>query len=217
MVIIQFDSEEEARQCLESLEQMKEVTFVEMDEYDVSSQTAGEGQNALSKNSGRQYYTWGCQDMGMDQLADYLAGHARQQSATVAVVDTGVLPAEAMKDRVLAGTTWWPAATDAWTRWDMGTHVAGTILDCTQGLDVKVLPVGVFGANALASTTSICTGLEYAISQAPDVINMSLGGPAGAEHNWEQMLIGEAVQQGITVVVSAGNGDEAGNPEIPRE
>ena len=26
-------------------------------------------------------------------------------------------------------------------------------------------------------------------------------------------LIGEAVQQGITVVVSAGNGDEAGNPE----
>ena len=213
MVIIQFDSEEEARQCLESLEKMKEVTFVEMDEYDVSSQTAGEGQNALSQNSGRQSYTWGCQDMGMDQLADYLAGHARQQSATVAVVDTGVLPAEAMKDRVLAGTDVVVGGDGRMDTVGHGTHVAGTILDCTQGLDVKVLPVGVFGANALASTTSICTGLEYAISQAPDVINMSLGGPAGAEHNWEQMLIGEAVQQGITVVVSAGNGDEAGNPE----
>lgn len=212
LVIIQFDSEEEARQCLESLSRMQEITFVEMDEYDVSSQTAGEGQTAPSKSSGRQYYTWGCEDMGMDELAAYLAGHARQQSATVAVIDTGVLPAAKMQERVLPGTD---VAAGGDGRMDVGghgTHVAGTILDCTQGLDVKVLPVGVFGANSMASTSNVCAGLEYAISQAPDVINMSLGGPAGADHNWERMLIEEAVRQGITVVVSAGNGDEAGNP-----
>lgn len=214
MVVIQFDSEEEAIQCMEALKQMDEISFVEMDEYNISVNTEkNSGRQASLTAAGTPYYTWGCQDMGMDQLADYLADHAAQTSAVVAVLDSGTEPVDGIADRVLSGID---VVTGGDGRSDLvghGTHVSGTILDCTRGLDVKVLPVGIFGENIYTNTMSICMGLEYAISQSPEVINMSLGGPAGPEGVWQEELIRQAVQAGITVVVSAGNGDMWGNPE----
>ena len=213
MVVIQFASEEEARQCIESLKRMEEISFVEMDEYNISgySEETGAGQTSFTA-SGSGYYTWGCEDMGLDRLAAYLSANAVQQSATVAVLDTGVMPAEDTSDRILSGTDVVMGGDGCSDLMGHGTHVSGTILDCTRGLDVKILPVGIFGENEYTSTLYICTGLEYAIGQSPDVINMSLGGPVSEEDGWHQTLIREAVQNGITVVVSAGNGDEAGNP-----
>lgn len=149
----------------------------------------------------------------MDLLADYLSTHALQQSAVVAVLDTGVLPVEGIRDRILSGTDVVMGGDGRNDLVGHGTHVSGTILDCTQGLDVKILPVGIFGNNPYTSTLNICTGLEYAIGQAPDVINMSLGGPITQEDSLKQALIREAISSGITVVVSAGNGDDAGIPQ----
>lgn len=214
MVVIQFASEEETRQCMESLNEMEHVSFVEMDEYNISSDTAGSGAGSMSQSSsGFSYHTWGCKDMGMDLLADYLSTHALQQSAVVAVLDTGVLPVEGIRDRILSGTDVVMGGDGRNDLVGHGTHVSGTILDCTQGLDVKILPVGIFGNNPYTSTLNICTGLEYAIGQAPDVINMSLGGPITQEDSLKQALIREAISSGITVVVSAGNGDDAGIPQ----
>ena len=150
--------------------------------------------------------------MGLDRLAAYLSANAVQQSATVAVLDSGVMPAEETSDRILSGTDVVMGGDGRSDLMGHGTHVSGTILDCTRGLDVKILPVGIFGENEYTNILNICTGLEYAISQSPDVINMSLGGPVSEEDGWQQTLIREAVQNGITVVVSAGNGDGAGNP-----
>lgn len=234
MVIIQFASEEEAFQCLESLKEMEQISFVEMDEYNISADPAGsrntrepqesaESREALDlaarqkpqdqdASSGLQYYTWGCEDMGLDQLALYLAGNAPLQSATVAVLDTGVKPVDGISDRVLPGVDVVMGGDGRTDLVGHGTHVSGTILDCTQGLDVNVLPVGIFGENPYTSTMNICMGLEYAIEQSPEVINMSLGGPIQEEDSWQQELIHQAVSEGITVVVSAGNGDESGTP-----
>ena len=134
MVVIQFASEEEARQCMESLKEMEHVSFVEMDEYNISSDTAGSSAGSLSQiSSGFSYHTWGCEDMGMDLLADYLSTHALQQSAVVAVLDTGVLPVEGIRDRILSGTDVVMGGDGRNDLVGHGTHVSGTILDCTRG------------------------------------------------------------------------------------
>ena len=231
MVIIQFDSEEEAARCLEALKASDQIIFAEMDEYSIAAEdteaaddagTADDTEAAddavsdpdISAYAGGtyQYYTWGCEDMGMDHLARWLVSMDETGTAVVAVVDTGVKPVDGIRSRLLSGTDVVMGGDGQTDMMGHGTHVAGTILDCTQGLDVQVLPVGVFGTGQFTSKSAICTGLEYAISREADVINMSLGGPDDAESAWQADVIRRAVSDGIIVVASAGNGDENGIP-----
>ena len=55
-----------------------------------------------------------------------------------------------------------------------GTHVAGTIVDCTPD-NVKILPVKVLDAEGYGDELSVCYGIQYAAEQGAKVINMSLG------------------------------------------
>ena len=239
MVIIQFASEEEAARCLEALKASDQIIFAEMDEYSIAAEDteteegsgnaddaetaddmatgkdveAGSGADISAYSGGTyQYYTWGCEDMGLDHLARWLASLDETGSAVVAVVDTGVKPVDGIRSRLLSGTDVVMGGDGQTDMMGHGTHVAGTILDCTQGLDVQVLPVGVFGTGQFTSKSAICTGLEYAISREADVINMSLGGPDDSGSAWQADVIRRAVSEGIIVVASAGNGDENGIP-----
>ena len=215
MVIIQFASEEEAAHCLEALKASDQIIFAEMDEYSIAAEdteTAEDAGSGVYAGGMYQYYTWGCEDMGLDHLARWLASLGETGSAVVAVVDTGVKPVDGIRSRLLPGTDVVMGGDGQTDMMGHGTHVAGTILDCTQGLDVQVLPVGVFGTGQFTSKSAICTGLEYAISREADVINMSLGGPDDSGSAWQADVIRRAVSAGIIVVASAGNGDENGIP-----
>lgn len=165
-----------------------------------------------SIDSDSKYLTWGCEDMGLDLLADWLSVNAKKKSVVVAVIDSGVKPNDEISDRVLPGSHVVTGGDGTTDYLGHGTHVAGTILDCTQGLDVKVLPVGVFGEEKYTSASSICMGLEYAMSQSPDIINMSLGGGRTEESKWQEKLIHDAISDGMVVVAAAGNGDANRNP-----
>lgn len=225
-VIIQFDSEEEAQRCLEALRQDPSVLFVDMDEY-VSVSDADMFQPDLSSGgipydspyTGKTYKTWGAEFLGLDRMAAWLYNQ-QTEPVVVAVLDTGTEPCDETRDRILPGADFVDGDPNGQGDGDgHGTHVAGTILDCTQGLDVTVLPVRVLGDDGSGTSSQIALGIRYAIDNKVDVINMSLGGschssdPNESCGNPRDAYIRQAVEQGIVVVVAAGNGDKYGNPE----
>lgn len=217
-LVVQFASEEEAQRCLEALRAMDSVLFADLDEYSVTIDAAAprhasSGVPYVSPYTGDAYYTWGVEYLGLDQLAAWLK--ARQTvPVTVAVLDTGSEPCDENRHRFLDGADMNHPGHSGWTDEDgHGTHVAGTIADCTWGLDVSIFPIRVFKGNH-APTAYIVQGLKLAIQQQVDVINMSLGGKCGSTGPNEDCgdpgdyYIHQAVQQGIVVVVAAGNDAE---------
>ena len=92
-----------------------------------------------------------------------------------------------------------------------GTHVAGIIAaDFDNGRGtfgvapfVKIMPLKVLGTNGSGSVTGIINGINYAVTNGADVINMSLGGPG--TNSMIESAIRTAVQSGVFVAVSAGN------------
>lgn len=83
-----------------------------------------------------------------------------------------------------------------------GTHVAGTVVDCTPGLNVKILPVRVLNKQGCGYFSIISLGIRYAALRGADVINLSLGGRG---NDVVDSAVRYAVNCGCTVVAAAGN------------
>ncbi|WP_207949281.1 fibronectin type III domain-containing protein, partial [Microcella frigidaquae] len=96
-----------------------------------------------------------------------------------------------------------------------GTHVAGTVGGTTYGVAKKVtlVPVRVFGCDGAGDSAGIITALNWIIADhqagEPAVINMSLGGPRDRNFPFDadpvNLKVQEAINDGISVVVAAGN------------
>ena len=94
-----------------------------------------------------------------------------------------------------------------------GTHVAGTAaaeFDNGEGIagvapDAEVMPVRVLDGNGSGFSSGIGEGIAYAAREGATVINLSLGGPAGADDSFMANAIAEADQRNVTVVAAAGN------------
>lgn len=227
-LVVQFETEEDAQRCLEALQKMDNVLFADMDEYitndDADDQAKIHNTSSIpygSPYTGDVYYSWGVEYLGLDQLAAWVKTQ-QTKPVTVAVLDTGFEPCDENMHRYLDGIDMNNPAKSGWTDDDgHGTHVAGTIIDCTWDLDVQILPVRVFlpGANAGAPEIYVVEGLRYAIQNDVDVINLSLGGrcnhadPGETCGSAKDYFVSEAIAQNIVVVIAAGNGDQYGNPE----
>ncbi|WP_425484313.1 S8 family serine peptidase [Halobacillus locisalis] len=91
-----------------------------------------------------------------------------------------------------------------------GTHVAGTVAGVNNTLGVlgvapstELYAVKVLGSDGSGSYSGIAQGIEWAISNNMDIINMSLGGSRGSA-TLEQ-AVNNADNQGVLVVAAAGN------------
>ena len=81
-----------------------------------------------------------------------------------------------------------------------GTHVAGTaaaIADNAPGVagvapQAQIMAVRVLDGDGLGSSTSIANGISFAAANGAGVINLSLGGPAGAGDQTMQAAIAQA-------------------------
>ena len=63
-----------------------------------------------------------------------------------------------------------------------GTHVSSTVLDVADGnRNVKVMPVKVFGSENSTTNLMVAAGIDDAVQNGADVINLSLGGQAKSE------------------------------------
>lgn len=122
---------------------------------------------------------------------------------TIAVVDTGVQnDHEYLSGRVI------PTGFDSvynescYDKRGHGTHVAGIIVANTKS-NVKIKPYKVIGDDGTGTDTQLYLGIQAAIEDGVDIINLSL------TRKGESEVVHEAVQNaynaGITVVAAAGN------------
>ncbi|NGZ76671.1 S8 family peptidase [Saccharibacillus alkalitolerans] len=134
----------------------------------------------------------------------------------VAVIDSGISPHSELKiaggvSTVGEGTNFPNFADDN----GHGTHVAGIIAaDSGKGAVAGVAPgvslyaVKALGANGQGDLKDVLEGLDWAIQNKMDIINMSLGSAEDAQSLHD--MVDKAAQQGIVVVAAAGN---SGKPE----
>ena len=214
LILIQFETAEETKRCREALEKMDGIVYVIEDTYEAMFNNKNTNPSASSptvyksSKSGHDYYSWGIKDLELDVFAEYLEKSGKAKEITVAVIDTGVEPNPITGKRMLEGID----MVEPDNKYGFvdnvghGTHVAGTVFDATRGLDVNILPIGVaVGTQGMVSTSGVFQGIEYAVANGADVINMSLGGPSNSSNAGYSRLIKKAVNQGVVVVVAAGN------------
>ena len=193
LYIVQFASSTDAESAFKAIANMPEVVYVEPDGY------LGSGTNQLSAS---EFKSWGVSTIGADKLAAHVSSVTTDR-ITVAVVDTGVSQHAFLGDRLLAGG--YDFVDNDSTPSDMnlhGTHVSGTIIDCTPGLNVNILPVRVLDENGHGYCSTVGAGIRYAADHGAKVINLSLGG----DHSeYIEDAVEYATNKGVCVVVSAGN------------
>jgi len=161
------------------------------------------------------------QQYGLD-IVESDAAHAiaTGEGATIAVIDTGVLSShpDLQGARLLQGYDF--VDNDATPQDDdangHGTHVLG-IAGATEGNGIgvssvapgaRLLPVRVLDATGSGSIANVVRGVDYAVREGADVINLSLGGsvPAFLSSSPEfDAAIDRALDAGRVVIAAAGN------------
>ena len=91
-----------------------------------------------------------------------------------------------------------------------GTHVAGTIAAARNGKGVvgvapkaKIYSVKVMNKDGSGSLSSIIIGVEWAVKNKMNIVNMSLGGGPYVEAMHK--AVKNAVDNGVTIIAAAGN------------
>lgn len=146
--------------------------------------------------------SWGVEKTGANNLAKYIQEKSDRE-LVVAVVDTGVNDHPFLDGRIVDGGK--DFVNGDLTPDDQnshGTHVAGTIVDCTPGLNVMVLPVKVLGEDGWGSWLQIRLGIRYAVDQGAEIINLSLGGDVSQTVD---RAVDYALMMDCIVVAAAGN------------
>lgn len=84
-----------------------------------------------------------------------------------------------------------------------GTASTGRILDGAGDANVEIMPVTVLGSNGSGTWAGVIKGINYAVDNGAQVINMSLGG--GYNSPLVQQALDRAVAKGVIVVAASGN------------
>ena len=213
--LIEFLPEEDIAQSLEELESDPAVQYVE----------ENQPRYLLEVPNDPQYGSqWGLVNLEAPE-AWSIAG-TLEENTVVAVIDTGILSThEDLQGRIAAGGVSFENGVQGANIEDVqghGTKVAGIIAATANNgvgiagaagpLGVTVLPIRIFNSEAKTTAADLIAGIDYAISQGVDVINLSLG--AYTQNFAEEAAINRALSAGICVVAAAGNdGEIAPDPD----
>ncbi|MEJ8302476.1 S8 family peptidase [Saccharibacillus sacchari] len=162
---------------------------------------------AASSAAKIQQGAWGYNaiDTSKAQTAGYTG-----KGVKIAILDTGISDASGLK--VSGGTSTVEGVTSYNDDNGHGTFVAGIIGakgKAYKGIapDASLYAVKVMDKDGNGSTQSLAEGIDWAIRQHMDIINLSLSFPQ--QSSAVQDLLQKAADQGITVIVAAGNNGTA--------
>lgn len=190
--ILQFEAPHDARKAMQALAHDRLVEWVEADK---AMELEASAAVQASSNS------WGVSTIEADAYAEHLSS---QTNATiVSVIDTGVADHPFLKGRILSGGFDFVDVDENPTDGHYhGTHVAGTIVDCTPDLPVYILPIRVLDQDGTGYNSNVAAGIRYAVDHGADVVNLSL---EGGHSSYVDEAISYATDSGVAVVAAAGN------------
>lgn len=217
--IVQFESQESARQAEEYYNSQILVEFAEPDlvvstmEYEDS-----EAKSAVTYgiNDYGYHLSWGSEYSGIDDYIDYIGDRNNLPEITVGIIDTGIdVDHEFLKDRIIrtnynissSGTE-----NDENDDKGHGTHVAGIIADNTLD-NVKIKGYKVLNSVGNGTLSEVIAAFDYAVADGVKIINMSLG--VKGESKAFEKSINSATKDGVIVCVSAGNNGKDASKNCP--
>lgn len=142
---------------------------------------------------------------------------ASGEDAVVAVVDSGVVAGHPdLEGRLLPGRDFVDGDSRPEDGDGHGTHMTGIVAALSgNGIGVEsvapgamVLPVRVLDDRGEGFAGDTADGIDYAVAQGADVINLSLGASApliGASDGEVSRAVERAVERGVVVVAASGN------------
>ncbi|MFJ7745382.1 S8 family serine peptidase [Peribacillus sp. NPDC097295] len=212
-----YDVKEEAADtAITQLEKMDNVEYVEKN---VTYKTA----ETMDVNDTYYKNQWNLS--AIDAQGAWESVKDTSKLVKVAVLDTGVQGThEDLTGRVLEGKTFVDGYDSAWQGDDQGhgTFVSGIIAakaNNGKGItgiageaNVQILPVKVMSKSGVGDAFNIAQGIDYAVDQGVDVINMSL---SGEYSETIEKAVKNAADKGIVVVAASGNGGGNADASYP--
>lgn len=203
-VVLQFANRDLAEECSDYLNGLSSVTFAEADAYVEAPEEV-----EIESIPGISNSIWGEKYINADKYAYYLENNHKNDMITVAVIDTGIDSDHPyFHGRLVSGKNVLTGTNNVEDDNGHGSHVSGIVVNCTNNLNVKIMPIKILGENG-GSFYAVAEGINHAASQNVDVINLSI---EASDNHPDSFLvdnaINNAVKKGVTVVVAAGNGDK---------
>ncbi|MDN9011032.1 S8 family peptidase [Brevibacillus laterosporus] len=173
-----------------------------------------ESKNNKGNKDNKDEIPWGVEHIGAPGLWHVTKG----KGIKVAVIDTGISQSHPDLKGQIKGKVSVIAGAGRFNMGGHGTHVAGTIAAVAnnRGIvgiapEVDLYDVQAFGADGTANISDIIAGINWAIEQKVDIINMSFG--TSEDHPAFHQALRVASRNGIVLVASAGN--NGGGLEYP--
>ncbi len=201
--ILQFDNSTSAEEALEYYENCDDVIYAQED--GVNRITDFEITETSSEVTLPQPMIYDANILGFTALRQKLADSntTYSQQLTVAVIDTGIAyDHDLLKDRVDPNGYDAVNNSSAYDDHGHGTHVAGIIVANTLE-NVTIKPYKVLNYEGKGTDAQTVLGVEAAIADGVDVINMSFG--RQGENPAMDEALEKAHKAGIILVASAGN------------
>ena len=132
--------------------------------------------------------------MALNAEADSIP--AQTESHVIALIDTGASDGPNIIDRV-------SLIDDVLVGGDHGDKMVDAIV--SQNPDAKILSIRTIGDDGKGQVSSVVAGMEYAINQKVDIINLSMYAKRSLSNTVIASEIQKAVDAGIEVVGAAGN------------
>ncbi len=199
--IVQFDNSDSAEQALEHYENNEYIEYAEKDMIVSIAET----ENSLLSSYG-DHLSWGSETIGVDDYFDYLDDMSALPQIVVGIIDTGIdLDHEFLKERIIETNYNNSSSGKANSENDdngHGTHVAGIVVDNTSN-NVKIEAFKCLNSEGRGALSDVCLAVNAATESNVNVINMSLG--IRGKSDLLEDTINNAIDQGITVCVAAGN------------
>lgn len=158
-------------------------------------------------NADNQTLPWGIEHINADDTRLYF--DSNENDIKVAILDTGI--DKSHEDLfVSGGVSFVEGVSDYSDDNGHGTHIAGIIsgLNNTFGVvgvapTIHLYSIKVLDQYGNGNYSDVIAGIEWAISNNIDIINMSLGGKRRSKSL--QRILDKAYERGIVLVASAGN------------